>query len=747
MSRLGLADAGAPPDGPAGAAPEALDAFVRAEEDGTHSLDTMIGNLHCAGCVQRIEAAFRPLPDIVEARVNLSTRRLRLRWRGGAARAAALIGRVSALGYEAAPFDAEEIARGATRTEATLLRALGVAGFAAANVMLLSVAIWADTEGEMGPATRTLLHWVSALIALPAIAWAGRPFFRSAVSALRSGGVNMDVPISLAVLLTAGVSLSETIQGGEHAYFDAGIMLLFFLLVGRYLDHRTRARARSAAERLAVLGAVTARVVGEDGAERSLPARLLIPGMTVAIAAGERIPADGTVIRGSSDVDTGLVTGETAPEAAGPGARLFAGTMNLTGALRLRVDAVGEDTLLGEIVRLMEAAEQGRARYVRLADRAARLYAPVVHLAALATFLFWLFGVGLAWQPALLIAVSVLIITCPCALGLAVPAVQVVAGSRLLKSGILVKQADALERLAAADTVVFDKTGTLTTAALRLTNGDAIPPAALRRAAAMARESRHPLCRALAAAAPDAPAFEAEVREQPGMGLAATVDAGEIRLGSRAWCGIPADAESDGAGPELWLAAPGAAPVRFAFADSLRADAAEVIAALRSMGLRVAMLSGDRPAVAGAVAAALGIEEWQGGCSPAEKERRLAALAAEGRLVLMVGDGLNDAPALARAHVSMSPAAAADISRTAADLVFQGRDLAPVVEALAVARCARRLVLQNFALAAGYNAIAIPLAVAGLVTPLLAAAAMSASSIVVTLNAVRLNWMARGAGR
>jgi Cu2+-exporting ATPase len=341
---------------------------------------------------------------------------------------------------------------------------------------------------------------------------------------------------------------------------------------------------------------------------------------------------------------------------------------------------------------------------------------------------------GASWQSALLIAVAVLIITCPCALGLAVPAVQVIASGRLLGRGILLKSATALERLAVVDTVVFDKTGTLTEGRPAL-RSDGVAPEALAQAAALAGASRHPLARALVRAAPGVPVAE-KVREHPGLGLALAMPEGELRLGSRRWCALPEDESAEG--PELWLTGPGREPQRFAFVDPPRDDAAEVVAALQARGLAVELLSGDRERTVARLAAELGIATWRAACSPADKVARLEALAAEGRKVLMVGDGLNDAPALAAASVSLSPSSAIDISQTAADAVFQGRRLAPVVETLTLARRAERLVKQNLWLAFGYNALTIPLAVAGMVTPLIAAIAMSSSSLVVIGNALRL---------
>ena len=512
--------------------------------------------------------------------------------------------------------------------------------------------------------------------------------------------------------------------------------LLFFLLIGRYLDHSARRRAQSEAEQLLVLRAGTATVIDENGHARTIPAPQVRPGMTVSIAAGERIPVDGVILSGVSDVDTSLITGESIPRDAAPGETVFAGTLNLTAQIAVRATAADDQTLLADIIRMMEAASQSRARYVRLADRAARIYAPLVHSLALATFVGWIAVGGLAWQPALLIAVSVLIITCPCALGLAVPVVQVVASGRLMRRGVLLKSGDGLERLALIDTVVFDKTGTLTLARLDLKNRDEIADADLKLAASIAASSRHPLARALNRIGGAVPVVDG-VREEPGLGLIADIDGETVRLGSRSWCGVDGDAAT-GSGPEIWLARAGKAAVRFVFEDRLREDARDVVEQLRERGLQVELVSGDTPAAVSSAAESVGIGRWTAAAKPADKSARLAKLARDGRRVLMVGDGLNDAPALAAAYASMSPSTAADISQTSADLVFQGDRLWPVVEAIDVARRARRLVFQNFALAAGYNALAIPLAVAGWVTPLIAAVAMSGSSIVVVVNALRL---------
>ncbi len=713
--------------------------FVKRGDGGIATLHLMVDGVHCGNCIRRIERGLAAVPGVVSARLNLSTRRLVVTWKESETDAGVLVGTLARLGYGARPFDPDRLGADTARRERDLLRAMAVAGFAAANVMLLSISVWAGEHQGMGPATRDLMHWISALIALPAIAYAGRPFFYSAIGALRARRANMDVPISLAVLLAAGASLAQTINGASEAYFDSAVTLLFFLLIGRYLDSRARGKARSAAEHLMALGAGTVTVIEPSGQVQSRRPDSVVPGEIVLVAAGERAAVDGRVIAGESEIDTSLITGESLPRAVTPGETVFAGTLNLSAPIRIEVTAAGDETLLAEIVRLMEAAEQGRAKQVLLAEKITRIYVPAVHGLAAATFIGWLAIMGVGWQAALMNAVAVLVITCPCALALAVPVVQVIASGRLMRRGILVKSATALERIAAVDTVVFDKTGTLTEGRPALAEGD-YDADDLALAASLAAASTHPLARALVRAASESNIAVAPadgVREQAGQGLSLEGEGGEIRLGNRRWCGV--EREDDATEPELWLRRPGRAPVRFAFRDRLRADAAQVVASLREAGFRIELISGDRVPAVVAVAEALGIDAWRAEQTPAGKCARLAALAAEGRRVLMVGDGLNDAPALAAAEASMSPASAADVSQTAADVVFQGDRLEPLLEALAVAHRADRLVRQNFGLAFAYNAITVPLAVLGLVTPLIAAVSMSASSLVVTLNALRLN--------
>ena len=721
--------------GPAARGPSGpdLSAFVQPRAGDEEGVELLVKGARCAACLRKIETGVAGLAGVSHARLNLTTGRMSVRWGRGRSSPAEVIARLDQLGYASAPFDPAESLAAQDREGRRLALALGVAGFGVGNVMMFSVPAWAGLWGqEMGVGGRTLMYWLSALVAAPCALYAGMPFFQSAWASLRRRKANMDVPISIGVLLTLAVSFSETIRRGPHAYFDAAVALLFLLLIGRYLDHRLKLRAAGAARDLLALQAPVALRLSPDGAEHGVPVREVQVGDLVVVKPGDRAPVDGVVEQGVSDLDLMLVTGETAPERAAPGSRLAAGTLNLTGRLVLRAERRVEDSTLAELARLMEAGAQSKSRYVRLADRAASIYVPVIHTVAAVTFLGGL-ALGLGLNEALLRAVAVLIITCPCALGLAVPAVQITASGRLFRKGVLVKSGAALERLAEVDCVVFDKTGVLTEGRPRLIEAD---PDALRRAAPLARASRHVLSQALAAAAGPGPAAT-DAREVPGEGIEGTIDGRVARLGRAAFAGAAVDGLRE---TELWFALAGEAPIRFRFADELRTDAAATVAALKAMGLGVRILSGDTAAAVLRAAEATGADGWKAGLLPVQKVDALDAFARAGHRVLMVGDGLNDAPALAKAHVSMAPGTAADASQNAADLVFLGEGLEAVVIAIRVARAARRRALENFGFSALYNMVAAPAAVFGLVTPFVAALAMSGSSLAVTLNALRMSW-------
>ncbi len=712
--------------------------YVRSAKDGTYSLELAVTGAHCAACLRKIETNVARLDGVSEARLNLSTGRMHVAWHGGL-EPHAITDTLAKLGYPSAPFDPQAVATEIDREGRKLLACLAVAGFAVGNIMLFSIGLWTAQGDDMGVATRDFLHWASCLIALPAAAYAGRPFYMSAWRALKGGHANMDVPITLAVLLSLGMSVHETVLGGRHAYFDAATSLLFLLLIGRWLDHRLRYRAGEAARDLIALQSVPARRIEPDGHVASVAARDISPGDKLLVAPGERVLVNATIKEGRSEFDLSLLTGESAPVALGPGAELPGGALNLSGRIVALATAHAADSLAADLARLIEAGAQSRARFVRIADKAASLYVPIVHtLAALTLAGWWLLG-DIGFAASLMNAVAVLIITCPCALGLAVPAVQVVASGRLFRRGMLVKSGDALERLAQADTVVFDKTGTLTRGVPIISPGQALGRDTIERAARLARISRHPLAQAIVeAAGPGAVADDA--REIPGDGISGTIDGMQAKLGHRAFVW----GEAERGGMELWFRVGGEQPVQILFEDSLRIDAAQTVSELKALGLDIIMLSGDAEGATQEVARELGIDEWHARQSPADKTEILSGLTKREHRVLMVGDGLNDAPSLACAFVSMSPGTAADAAQAAADFVFQGERLAPVAEAFRVARKARSRVFENFGFAALYNLCAIPLAVAGLVTPFIAAIAMSSSSLIVTLNALRLAGRVRG---
>jgi Cu2+-exporting ATPase len=511
-------------------------------------------------------------------------------------------------------------------------------------------------------------------------------------------------------------------------------MLLFFLLCGRTLDHAMRRKTRAVAGNLAALKSEVAHRFEKGGEIVTVPVAALKAGDRLLVRPGERVPADGVIASGHSEIDDSLVTGETARRPVAGGAALHAGALNFSGALTVRVTAAGTDTLLAEIERLLEKAATAKSRQLRLADRAARFYAPAVHTAAALTAAGWLVA-GASLHDAVVTAIAVLIITCPCALALAIPAVQVVATGALFRGGVIVNSGDVIERLAEVDTVVFDKTGTLTLPEPRVENAGAIAPDILELAARLALSSRHPLAAAVAHEARERTPIDGAT-EQPGQGVRAVIDGEEARLGNAAFCGI-ADWPADRADASLIGFRHGGRSAVLTVRQALRPDAAAVVAGLKARGMQVRILSGDREQAVAPIAAALGVADWQAGLKPADKIAAIEALKRAGRRVLMVGDGLNDAPALAAAHVSLSPIGAADLTQAQADAVFLGDRLRPVLDSLGIARRARRLMTQNLALAAIYNAVAVPVAVVGLATPLIAAVAMSGSSLMVTLNALR----------
>ena len=669
-----------------------------------------VPGMRCAGCISKLETGLPQTPGIAAARVNFTAKRVTISHLPETS-IPEIQRAIAALGFESQPLG-DELAGFTDESSRELLKAMAVAGFAMMNIMLLSVSVWSGATGG----TKDLFHWLSALIALPTVAYSGRPFFRSAWNALKNKRTNMDVPISIGVVLTTALSLFETFIGGAHAYFDGAVMLLFFLLTGRWLDSVMRDRARDGVSALLKHKATGALVLADDGTSSWISADALKPGMIMLVAAGERLAADGMIAKGRSQFDLSLLTGESVPVTVDEGDMVHAGTLNVDAPVEIRITAVGASTALADIARLMEDAGQSKSRYVRIADRAARWYAPAVHTLALLSFAGWMLA-GAGWHQSLLIAVAVLIITCPCALGLAVPAAQIVAAGALMKKGILVKDGSALERLAEVDRALFDKTGTLTLGRPELTNAGALDAASKPVALALARASRHPLSQAVRRAleAENVAAAQLdEVREIAGQGVEALLQGRAVRLVRPDSSGLGGEV---GASLAVALQVGDAPTTILKFNDGLRPAAAETLGGLWALGIESSIASGDRAEAVQPVACELGLTA-QTGMQPQDKLDTISRLAGAGNKVLMIGDGLNDGPALAAGHASMAPASASDAGQSAADAVFMGDSLAPV-------------------------AIAVPLAIMGMVTPLIAAMAMSGSSVIVVANALRLKGAAK----
>lgn len=691
----------------------------------------VVPGIRCAGCISKLEQGLPQNSGIAAARVNFTAKRIAVSHLPETS-IPDIQRAIAALGFESQPLGAE-IATYRDNSSQELLKAMAVAGFAMMNIMLLSVSVWSGAEGG----TRDLFHWLSALIALPTLAYSGRPFFRSAWAALRNGRTNMDVPISIGVSLTTALSLHETFVSGPHAYFDGVVMLLFFLLTGRWLDSVMRDRARDGVTALLNHKAAGALVLNDDGSSNWIAADGLKAGMVMLVAAGERLAADGIVIKGRSQFDLSLLTGESAPVAVGVEDKVHAGTLNIDAPVEIRITAAGAATALADIARLMEDAGQAKSRYVRIADRAARWYAPAVHTLALLSFAGWMLA-GAGWHQAMLIAVAVLIITCPCALGLAVPAAQIVVAGALMKKGILVKDGSALERLAEVDRALFDKTGTLTAGRPEPVNLDDLATEDRPVILALARTSRHPLSQAIRKALEARGVLAAEladIRETAGIGVSAMHGPVAVALQRP-------QQDSATASLAVEFRRGDNPPILLAFEDHLRPEGSQAISELTTLGIESSIASGDRASAVLPVARALGLTA-QTAMQPLDKLAAIGRLQASGHKVLMVGDGLNDGPALAAGHASLAPASASDAGQNAADAVFLGDSLRPIPIAIRAARATQKIVRQNLALAVGYNLIAVPLAITGMVTPLIAALAMSGSSIVVVANALRLKGAAK----
>lgn len=707
-----------------------LHGHVHAVEGG-REITVLTDGMRCAACAWLVDRALRREPGVLDTSANAVTGRIRIAWDPARTVLSTLLQRIAALGYR--PYlsggEAREQARRSERNR-WLLR-LGVAGLGTMQAMMFAEALYLDFNNEMPLATRDFFRWIALLVSSPVVFYSGWPFIAGMVRELRGRRLGMDTLIASATLLAYGASLVETIRGGVHVWYDAAVMFVFFLLVARMLEQRARNTASAQVDALARARPVIATRELADGSREAVPVAALRVDDVVRVSAGDAVPADGSLLDDDACFEEALLTGESTPVRKRAGAQVYAGTVCREHPARVHVSGVGADTRLSQLARLVEHAQAHRPPLARLADRISGWFVAALLLAALLVWLGWrIHDPSRAFE----VTLALLVISCPCALSLSIPAALAVAHGALARIGVLALRPDALETLADATDVVFDKTGTLSDgqprrAAIETFDGfDANN--ALRIAAALERDSGHPLAHAFADIA-DAPAADA-VRAVPGAGIEGCVEGVTWRLGHADFaCG----GEDDGS---LWLGDGERGLARFGVRESARVEAGEAIAALRGLGLRVHLSSGDSNAAVARFGEALGIDDVHARQTPEQKLAFVRGLQAEGRRVAMVGDGLNDAPVLAGADVSLAVADGAALAQRAADLVATHPSLMRIPDAIVLARRTRKIIRQNLAWALGYNVLALPLAAAGLVTPWLAALGMAASSLAVTVNALRL---------
>ncbi len=725
--------------------PEIQRSFVHSEGEHVREAALLLEGIRCAACVWLNEQHLARLPGVLSVDINYTTRRARVRWDARRIQLSDILRAIAAIGYSAHPFDASRQEDLRRRERATALRRLAIAGLSMMQVMMYALPTYMADADTMSGDIESLMRWASLLLTLPVMLYSAWPFVAGAWRDLRLHRLGMDVPVALGIWVAFLASAYATVTGGGEVYFDSVAMFVFLLLGGRYLEMNARERAADAVDRLARLvpSLATRYVDAAWTRTEDVAVAALAPGDHVLVRPGAPVPADGVVVSGRGSVDESLLTGESRPIAKQPGDAVVGGALNTTSPLVIRVTQVGQDTVLSGMLRLLDRAQAEKPRLALLADRAAHGFVLAILFVAAATALVWWFV-----EPAraLWIAVSVLVATCPCALSLATPTALTAATGALMRRGLLITRGHVLETLARATDVVFDKTGTLTLGRMVLLQVQVLRGTrteALRLAAVLEQGSEHPLARALRQEVGTAPVPVAtDMSNQPGRGIEGCVGTQRIRVGSIDFvaelagpCPVPVEADNatlvglgDASG---WIAL-------FRFGDSLRPDAVRTVRALEALGKRVHLLSGDRPAAAAAAATALGIGAVRGGASPADKLAYVRALQDAGAVVAMVGDGINDAPVLAQAQVSLAMGSGTAVAQAAADLVIMGGQLGRVAEAARVAKRTLRIIRQNLAWALGYNLIVLPPAMLGYVTPWMAGLGMSLSSLLVVLNALRL---------
>ena len=733
-----------------GEEPTDFSAFDRDDVQREHSrqvspecreITLVVEGMRCAACSWLIDRAVSQIDGVEEVQSNAMSGRVQVRWQPAKTQLSAALQRLASLGYtpHLAPGEALEKARIKERN--TLLMRLGVAGIGALQTMMFAEALYLDTAGEMSDPTRDFFRWIAFAVAAPVVFYSGWPFLVGMWRELQHRRFGMDTLVASSVLLAYIASLYETLRGGRHVWFDAAVMFVFLLLAARYIEHMARQRANAAVDALArARPALAWRVLPEGGTEQ-VPVAQLQAEDHVRVGVGEIIPTDGDLLDGIGEVDEALLSGESRPVEKQIGDALFAGSTVRRVPLQMRVTRTGQDTRLSHLVQLVERAQNSRPRIAQLADRISAHF--VAALAVIALGVYWVWSLYTP-ERAFEVALAVLVVSCPCALSLALPAALATAAGALTRLGALPLKPDALTELAEVDTVIFDKTGTLTRGRPEIRYTRLLPAAsaqgwqvadAWRVAAALERESGHPLAQAFAFI--DSPAAE-RVRVEPGAGVEGSQDGRSWRLGKQAWaCGLHSPGKDDDHG--IWLGDGQRGWARFELQDALRDDAADALARLRALGLQIEILSGDAAQAVEATASELGVSLWHARQSPEDKLAWVRQRQFEGHRVAMLGDGINDAPVLAGANVSIALGGGASMAHRAADLVLTAESLLRVPELFALARRTRRIIRENLAWALAYNLLALPFTAMGWVTPWMAALGMACSSLLVTLNALRLS--------
>jgi len=724
--------------------------IVRCNPDSSNEATLVIEGMTCGACIWLIESRLAALPGVLEASVNFTTHLCRVRWNPDTAHLSTIVTAVRSVGYGATPCSPLASAAHGPRHMRGALWRFGIAAIGMMQVMMLSIPTYYD-GGDISADIASLLRWASLCLTVPVVVFSASGFFAQAWRELRVGRAGMDVPVSLGIAVAFATSLWSTLTGAGEVYFDSVVMFVFLLLGARLLEARVRRQAADAIERVAgIVPAFALRLISTGNSEthETVAVASLAPGDRLLVPAGDRVPADGVVERGESETDEALLSGEPIPVRKCPGARVIGGSMNTASPLVIRVEQVGADTVLAGIVRLADRAQSKRPAITVLADRVGAAFTVFILAAAAVSAAAW---AVIEPARALSVAIAVLVITCPCALAIAVPAALSAVHASLMRLGILVVGGHALETLARVRHIVFDKTGTLTAGRLSLVGvmplGTLGRDACLALAARIEINSRHPCARALVEAntSTERGAVELiDVREVAGAGLEATFEGRRVRIGSPAFVaalnGLRAPTELAFVADPMVVTALGDESgwiALFTFNDPIRSDARALIAGLRARGIAVSLLTGDRPAVARCVAQILGIDEWRAGFSPDDKAAFVRALQDRGATVAAVGDGVNDAPVMAQAQVSIAMGGGTDLAQSHADVILASGRIGALTELFESAVRSRRVIRQNLAWAVLYNVVAMPLAVFGLVSPLLAAVGMSASSIMVVLNGLR----------